>query len=798
MTVNYTTNLALGLPVTGTESGTWGDDVNNAITAYLDIAIAGGLSVAITTADVTLSLTQGTSSATGITSTTAQYAILNISGAKTAARSLIVPSSSRYYIINNTAATGGYLLTVKGAATIGITLVDGEKAVVAWNGSDYVKIASSVLTNFTGILPVANGGTGVTTSTGTGNVVLSTSPTLVTPALGTPASGVLTNATGLPLTTGVTGILPVANGGTGVTTSTGTGNVVLSTSPTLVTPALGTPASGVLTNATGLPLTTGVTGVLPVANGGTGLSAGTSGGVPYYSATGTIASSAALTASALVLGGGAGVAPATTTTGTGVVTALGVNVGSAGAVVVNGGVLGTPSSGTATNLTGLPLTTGVTGTLPVANGGTGVTTSTGTGNVVLSTSPTLVTPLLGTPTSVTLTNATGLPISTGVAGLGTGVATFLATPSSANLAAALTDETGTGANVFATSPTLVTPLLGTPTSGNLANCTFPTLNQNTTGTAAGLSATLAVASGGTGAATLTANNVLLGNGTSALQTIAPSTSGNVLTSNGTTWASTAPTAPYEIFPITASVASSALTATLNPIALDFRSSTLTSGTVNRRTVSSAISVVVPSTATLGTVNATQSRIIVLAIDNAGTVELAVVNIAGGNNLDETTLISTTAISTAADSDNVIYSTTARTSVAFRVVGYIESTQATAGTWATAPSTIQGAGGNALTAMSSLGYGQTINNVTSSRAYTTTYYNTTSKPITVAITAISAAGSGAAVLLRIGGFDTMNPYVGVITGTVNNICVFGVVPVGQSYQIIPTFNTPTITIWAELR
>jgi len=113
-----------------------------------------------------------------------------------------------------------------------------------------------------------------------------------------------------------------------------------------------------------------------------------------------------------VASGGTGI----TAFGTGVATALGVNTGSAGAFVVNGGALGTPSSGT-------------------------------------------------------LTNATGLPIATGVSGLGTNVASFLATPSSSNLAAAVTDETGSGSLVFATSPTLVTPVLGTPTSGTLSACT---------------------------------------------------------------------------------------------------------------------------------------------------------------------------------------------------------------------------------------------------------------------------------------------------------------------------------------
>jgi hypothetical protein len=214
---------------------------------------------------------------------------------------------------------------------------------------------------------VSGGTTGLTTSgspiTSSGTITLS--GTLIP---GNGGTGISTYSVGDMLyASGTSTLSRLAAGTSGqVLTSAGAG------APTWATPTTGTVTSvgqtftGGLISVAGAPITSSGTLALTVA--------GTSGGVPYFSSASTWASSAALAANALVIGGGAGVAPATTTTGTGVVTALGVNTGSAGAFVVNGGALGTPSSGTVTNLTGTA-SININGTVGATTPTTGVFTT---------------------------------------------------------------------------------------------------------------------------------------------------------------------------------------------------------------------------------------------------------------------------------------------------------------------------------------------------------------------------------------------------------------------------------------
>lgn len=245
--------------------------------------------------------------------------------------------------------------------------------------------------------------------------------------------------------------------------------------------------------------------------------------------------------------------------------------------------------------------------------------------------------------------------------------------------------------------------------------------------------------------------------------------------------------------VTVSAVANDLVCTLKaPCKLDFRNPSLASGLIETLAITSDLTLTVPNGATLGTVNAVAARLVLLVAYNGGSPVLCINNQSGGLQLDESNLISPTTVSTGADLSTVIYSAASvSASSPYVVVAAVDITEATAGTWATAPSAIIPKA--SFSAMMSFGFGQTYQVVTGSRAFGTTYYNTTGKTIEV-----SACFNNSSIM-------TVSCY---INGVAIIVCLcnagssvaqykFSVSP-GESYSINYVGGTATNVIWSERR
>ena len=217
MTTAYTSLLGLALPVTGELSGTWGDTVNNSITSLLDSAIAGTTTLS-TDADVTLTTTSGAAN-------TAREAILLCSGARTVLRTITAPAQSKIYTVIN-ATTGGFSVKIVGVGpTTGVTILAGESALIAWNGSDFIKISSNSVLGALTVTSLTDTGltSGRVTYAGAGGLLQD-------------SANLLFNGTTLTANTlNLTNALGTTYGGTGLTSFTANGVVYASSTSALAT-----------------------------------------------------------------------------------------------------------------------------------------------------------------------------------------------------------------------------------------------------------------------------------------------------------------------------------------------------------------------------------------------------------------------------------------------------------------------------------------------------------------------------------------------------------------------------------
>ena len=379
MASTYSPNLALTLIGTGDQAGAWGNTTNVNLGTLLEQAISGYVTQTIAdVGDTTITIPNG---ATGV----ARNMAIECTGTLTAGRNLLVPNNKKLYVIyNNT--TGGYAVTVKVAGQTGVSVPNGKKMILVCDGTDIVNAInylSGTATNITGVAAVANGGTGVSTVPANGQILIGNGTGYSVANIQAGANVTVTNSAGgitisatggggggggvsgvtatAPLASSggavpdisLSGTVPVANGGTGAATLTG---YVKGNGTSAMTASSTIPGSDISGNITGNAA--GLSSTLGAASGGTGNTSYTQGQILIGNSAGTLTKNTITAGSGISITNGDG---AITITASG---AAGVSSFSAGSTGL------TPSTGTTGAVT-------LGGTLAVANGGTGSTTTSG-------------------------------------------------------------------------------------------------------------------------------------------------------------------------------------------------------------------------------------------------------------------------------------------------------------------------------------------------------------------------------------------------------------------------------------